>query len=138
MTETATARTPRLRAAGTHLLVDLIGASRLDDPELIERVLRDCVRATNASLLYIYVHHFGGAGGVTGVAVLAESHISIHSWPEYEFAAVDIFTCGDTDPETAIPVLEANFRPARVTVQWLKRGRAAFTADGGPAGKETP
>ncbi|PXX61079.1 S-adenosylmethionine decarboxylase [Nocardia tenerifensis] len=128
MTEMATAPTPELRAAGTHLLVDLIGASRLDDPALIEQVLRECVRATKASLLYIYVHHFGGAGGVTGVAVLAESHISIHSWPEHDFAAVDVFTCGTTDPEMAIPVLEANFRPKRVTVQWLKRGRAAFAA----------
>ncbi|MEV6560298.1 adenosylmethionine decarboxylase [Nocardia sp. NPDC051756] len=130
MTEMATAPTPQLRAAGTHLLVDLIGASRLDDPALTERVLRECVRATNATLLYVYVHHFGGAGGVTGIAVLAESHISIHSWPEHDFAAVDIFTCGSTDPEIAIPVLEANFRPKRVTVQWLKRGRSAFTADG--------
>ncbi|MFI9504657.1 adenosylmethionine decarboxylase [Nocardia sp. NPDC052566] len=124
--EMATASLPQLRAAGTHLLVDLIGASKLDDPELVEQVLRDCVRATDATLLYIYVHHFGGAGGVTGVAVLAESHISIHSWPEHDFAAVDIFTCGVTDPEMAIPVLEANFRPKRVTVQWIKRGRAAF------------
>ncbi|MEU6581577.1 adenosylmethionine decarboxylase [Nocardia sp. NPDC046763] len=133
MTEIVAASIPQLRAAGTHLLVDLIGASRLDDPELVERTLRECVRVTEASLLYIYVHHFGGAGGVTGVAVLAESHISIHSWPEYEYAAVDIFTCGTTDPETAIPVLEAAFRPKRATVQWIKRGRAAFVA--GPNGQ---
>ncbi|RJO79161.1 adenosylmethionine decarboxylase [Nocardia panacis] len=117
------------RAVGTHVLVDLIGAGQLDDPDLVERVLRECVEATGASLLYVYTHHFGGAGGVSGVAVLAESHVSIHSWPEYDFAAVDIFMCGTADPELAIPILQAYFKPQRTVIQWLKRGRAAFTAD---------
>ncbi|WP_228818773.1 adenosylmethionine decarboxylase [Nocardia transvalensis] len=135
MTAVATGSTPVPRAAGTHLLADLIGASRLDDPALVEQVLRECVDVTGASLLYVYTHHFGGAGGVTGVAMLAESHISIHSWPEHAFAAVDLFMCGTADPELALPVFESHFKPERMVVQWLKRGRTAFAVDG-PAGLE--
>ncbi|MER5218309.1 adenosylmethionine decarboxylase [Streptomyces sp. NPDC002838] len=112
--------------AGTHILADLIGASRLDDPAHAETVLRDCAQASGALLLYVHVHHFGKGGGVSGVAVLAESHISVHSWPEYQFAAVDIFMCGSAEPNKAIPVLQAGFRPERIVAQELVRGLGAL------------
>jgi len=111
------------RFAGLHVLVDLKGASRLDDIGHIETVLRDCVAATGATLLHIHLHHFSPGGGVSGVAVLAESHISIHTWPEADFAAVDIFMCGETHPERVVPVLQAAFTPVDMQVRQIRRGR---------------
>ena len=80
--------------AGTHLIIDLVRAERLDDLEHIEQTLRRCVEVAGATLLHIHLHHFTPNGGVSGVAVLAELHISIHSWPEYGYAALDVFMCG--------------------------------------------
>jgi S-adenosylmethionine decarboxylase proenzyme len=64
----------------------------------------------------------GVNGGVSGVAVLSESHISVHTWPEKGFAAFDVFMCGAAEPQKAIAVLEAAFRPTRVVVGEHKRG----------------
>lgn len=108
--------------AGTHLLIDLWNASKLDDPEYIEKTLRNAVDAAGATLLHIHLHHFTPNGGVSGVAVLAESHISLHTWPERGFAAFDIFMCGACDPYKAMPALRAAFRPERVELQEEKRG----------------
>ena len=108
--------------AGTHLIVDLRGARRLDDVPFIERALIEAVEAANATLLHIHLHHFTPNGGVSGVAVLAESHISIHTWPERGFAALDIFMCGGADPHKAIPVLERAFKPVSMSVQEFLRG----------------
>ncbi len=109
--------------AGTHLIVDLWGASRLDDIDFIEETMRACVDAAGATLLHIHLHHFTPNQGVSGVAVLAESHISIHSWPEYGYAAMDIFMCGDAKPQRAVDVLREAFQPERVDVGEHLRGR---------------
>ncbi|MBL4720259.1 MAG: adenosylmethionine decarboxylase [Alphaproteobacteria bacterium] len=109
--------------AGTHLIVDLWGASRLDDIDFIEQTMRDCVTAAGATLLHIHLHHFTPNQGVSGVAVLAESHISIHSWPEYGYAAMDIFMCGDAEPQRAVDVLRKAFKPDRVDIGEHLRGR---------------
>ena len=111
------------RFAGLHLIVDLWGAERLDDLEFIEATLRDCVDAAGATLLHIHLHHFTENGGVSGVAVLAESHISIHSWPEHAYAAMDIFMCGETEPHRAVDILRAAFKPNRVEIEEHRRGR---------------
>jgi S-adenosylmethionine decarboxylase len=108
--------------AGTHLIVDLRGAQRLDDVPYIERALIEAVEAANATLLHIHLHHFTPNGGVSGVAVLAESHISIHTWPERGFAALDIFMCGGANPHKTIPVLERAFKPTSMSVQEHLRG----------------
>jgi S-adenosylmethionine decarboxylase len=113
-----------VRCAGVHLIVDLHGGAGFDDIELIERTLRDCVHAAQATLLHIHVHHFQ-PNGVSGVAVLAESHISIHTWPDAAYAALDIFMCGKASPEACIPVLRQAFRPKRVEVNEILRGQAA-------------
>ncbi len=109
--------------AGTHLLIDLWGASHLDDIQKIEGAMRKCVEACNATLLHIHLHHFSPNGGVSGVAVLAESHISVHTWPERNYAAFDVFMCGDSLPENAITILKNEFCPERVEVTEELRGR---------------
>jgi len=84
--------------------VDCWNASNLDNIELIEKALHDAVIATQGTLLHIHLHHFSHNGGVSGVAVLAESHISVHTWPERNYAAIDVFMCGHTSPELALPI----------------------------------
>jgi S-adenosylmethionine decarboxylase len=110
------------RFAGTHLIIDLIGASRLDDLAHIEATLRRCVDVSKATLLHIHLHHFTPNGGVSGVAVLSESHISIHSWPEADYAALDVFMCGEAEPHNAIEVLREAFQPSDIRVGEHLRG----------------
>jgi S-adenosylmethionine decarboxylase len=106
-----------------HLLVDLWGARNLDDPEFIDATLQEAALAAGATILHSHFHHFTPNGGVSGVVVLAESHISIHTWPEHDFAAVDIFMCGACDPYRSIPVLRRAFAPDRVELNEQRRGR---------------
>jgi S-adenosylmethionine decarboxylase len=116
-----------VRCAGTHLIIDLHGAKRLNDIEHIEATLRRCVDAAKATLLHIHLHHFQPSG-VSGVAVLAESHISIHTWPEIGYAALDVFMCGSADPDACVPVLREAFAAERVGVNELLRGQDACNA----------
>jgi S-adenosylmethionine decarboxylase len=109
--------------AGTHLLVDLWGATNLCDPDLIDATLREAAEAAGATILHSHFHHFSPNGGVSGVLVLAESHISIHTWPERDFAAIDIFMCGACDPHLSVPTLKATFAPERIDLDEQRRGR---------------
>ena len=108
--------------AGTHLLLDLRGAEHLRDPEGARRALIQAAEAAEATVLHTHVHHFGPNGGVSGVVILAESHISIHTWPERSFAAIDIFMCGRCDPYRSIDVLKRAFRPQSINVTEHRRG----------------
>ena len=111
-----------LQYAGTHLLVDLWGAKNLTDADLIETALKECISTCGATLLSLHLHCFSENGGISGVAVLSESHISIHTWPERDYAAIDIFMCGDAKPHKAIPILRRHFKPATVQLTEQKRG----------------
>lgn len=111
-----------VQCAGSHYIIDIYGGERLDDLPHIERTLIDCVHAAGATLLHVHLHPFEPNGGISGVAVLAESHISIHSWPERDYAALDIFMCGRTRPERCLEVLEAAFGAERMTVKEILRG----------------
>jgi len=113
-----------IRFAGMHLLVDMWGAAHLDDGDVISEALTRAAEASGASLLHIHLHSFTDSGGISGVALLAESHISIHTWPERGFAAIDIFMCGACDPRDALPVLEDVFRPQDFRVTEQRRGLA--------------
>ena len=114
-----------VRCAGVHLLLDLHGANpvRLRDEGFIEETFRRCIDASGATLLHIHTHVFEENGGISGVAVLAESHISIHSWPESGFAALDVFMCGQADPNACIPILKDAFGAKRAVVDEQLRGK---------------
>jgi len=111
-----------VKFAGTHLIIDLFGAKRLDDLKLVEDTLRRCVDVAGATLLHIHLHHFTPNGGVSGVAVLSESHISVHSWPEADYAAFDVFMCGEAKPQLTVEVLRQAFDAEDVVVKEHLRG----------------
>ncbi|MEL7025387.1 MAG: adenosylmethionine decarboxylase [Pseudomonadota bacterium] len=116
--------------AGSHIIIDLWGACGLDDLSLMEAAFRDVVDTCGATLLHIHLHHFTPNDGISGVAVLAESHISVHTWPERGFAAFDVFMCGDARPELAAGVLQKYFVPTSVSINDLRRGVVASPATG--------
>ena len=109
-------------APGLHLLVDFWGASHMTDTLAIETAFRHAVSASGATILTIHLHEFGVGAGITGVAVLAESHMSIHTWPERDYMAIDIFMCGDANIDAALSSLEKSFTPARQQVKRCLRG----------------
>ncbi len=111
-----------LRYAGSHLILDLWDAEHLDDAGVIEMAFRRAIRESGATLLHMHFHEFSENGGVSGVAVLAESHISIHTWPERGYAAVDIFMCGAAEPHKAVPILKHAFKAGRISVSEQMRG----------------
>lgn len=111
-----------IKFAGTHLIVELWNGRNFSSLPKIRMILKDSVKVCGATLLKINLHKFSSTGGISGVAIIKESHLSIHTWPEYKYAAVDIFVCGDVDPYKAIPTLKKGFRPDKIQIAELKRG----------------
>ncbi|TVQ58059.1 MAG: adenosylmethionine decarboxylase [Rhodobacteraceae bacterium] len=107
--------------AGTHLIIEVVRGEGLDDEDRIQQAFRDCVDACGATLLHIHTHKFSPQG-VSGVAVLAESHISVHTWPEIGYGAFDVFMCGDAQPWKAVEILRAAFDAEEMRVKELLRG----------------
>ena len=99
----------------------MVDGEGLDDQARIEQAFRDCVDTCGATLLHIHTHKFSPQG-VSGVAVLAESHISVHTWPEIGYGAFDVFMCGDAQPWKAVEVLREAFAAGDVRVKELLRG----------------
>jgi S-adenosylmethionine decarboxylase len=111
------------RISGQHWLVEFYNTPRLDDESHIREAMTAAVKASGATLLKIDLHHFGDGKGITGVALLAESHLSIHTWPEHGYAALDIFMCGgNARPQAALDVLVDVLKPGRVEVKKVERG----------------
>jgi len=107
---------------GRHWIVEFHGAHSLGDVKVIRRALKNAAALAGATLLKVQLHHFGSGSGVTGVALLAESHISIHTWPERAYAAIDIFMCGrNCSPAAALASLRIELEPKRVLVRRLLR-----------------
>ena len=111
--------------AGIHLLIDFYQASNLTDKNLIEEALESAASAVNAKKIDICVHKFSQNHGVSGVITLAESHISIHTWPEIFFAAIDVFTCGKCKPHSSIDILKNYLEPSRIEIVERYRGLIA-------------
>ena len=116
---TATSHLP----LGIHLLADLSGIAPecLRDCAALERLLRAAATTAGAQVLHSHFHSFGAGQGVTGVVLLAESHISIHTWPECSFAAVDIFMCGAAQPQLALDVIKDALQAAHCQLQSVRR-----------------
>ena len=112
------------RPLGTHGLLDLHGCppQPLRDAALLQTLLEQAAGQCGATVLSAHFHTFGGGGGVTGVLLLAESHISIHTWPEHGFAAADIFMCGTPALQTARMLLQNALGARRVKWTAARRG----------------
>ncbi|MGI4849719.1 MAG: adenosylmethionine decarboxylase [Janthinobacterium lividum] len=110
--------------AGAHLLADLHGvqAVLLADGRQLERVLKEAALAAGATILSSHFHRFGTGQGVTGVVLLAESHISIHTWPEAGFAAVDLFMCGSAQVHEALALISRALACAHCKSTSVQRG----------------
>ncbi|MGL4675675.1 MAG: adenosylmethionine decarboxylase [Wohlfahrtiimonas sp.] len=115
----------QFHAHGQHVILDLYGINhaQLTDPELIESMMLNVADELNATVLQSHLHHFGEDLGVTGVLLLAESHMSIHTWPEAGFAAIDIFMCGDKNMDQAIQLFIQAFAPTQHDVKIIQRGK---------------
>lgn len=107
---------------GQHTVCEFWGATNLNSPELTERAFRAAIEAGKATLVELVVHQFSPQG-VSAVAVIAESHLSIHTWPELGYAAIDYFTCGDhVDVDAIFEVLKEAYEPERIVRQQMVRG----------------
>ncbi|WP_022676063.1 adenosylmethionine decarboxylase [Novosphingobium sp. B-7] len=111
-----------LPGTSVHLIADLSQATGLSDVMLVEAALRQAALAAGAKVLGVHVHTFGENMGVTGIALLAESHISIHTWPETGEAAVDLFVCGkDVDAEAGLALILKSFSAVAVRKHKIER-----------------
>ncbi|HEX9713212.1 MAG TPA: adenosylmethionine decarboxylase [Actinomycetota bacterium] len=114
-----------MNALGRHFLIELWDPQNLDRPDIGEEALVECVRATGGTLLDTRFIPFPN-GGYSGVCIIAESHVTIHTWPENNYAAVDMFTCGPTmDFDAGIDVLKKYFSPGQIQIVEVKRGLIA-------------
>lgn len=117
-------------ALSKHLLVDLYGcpADMLNDVTALEKVMIEAAQRAGATVINSMFHHFSPFG-VSGVVVIQESHLTIHTWPEQGFAAIDLFTCGtQTKPRHALTHLKRALQSTRVEVRQFRRGQSDASA----------
>jgi S-adenosylmethionine decarboxylase len=113
-----------MKTLGYHLILELEGCPEavLDDRNAVRRVMAEAVEASGATMIQPFFHQFAPQG-VSGVVIISESHFSIHTWPEYGYAAVDIFTCGDQiDMDVAENTLRRGLQAQTVQKMLLSRG----------------
>jgi S-adenosylmethionine decarboxylase proenzyme len=113
-----------------HLLAEYYGCDprQLDDPQRLAPLLEAAVEAGRATVIRTLLHRFGPQG-VSGVVILAESHLAVHTWPEHAFATVEVLVCGaGPDPEASHRFLLQRLRPARHELRVLGRGDPALIA----------
>ena len=108
--------------AGSHILLDLWNTEFNNSIKFLKKIMRESIDVSGATLLHMHLHRFGKEQGISGVAILAESHISVHTWPERNFLAFDIFMCGDTKPELAAKYLIQTLNPKKKILKLIKRG----------------
>ena len=115
-------------ALGTHLLVELRDCNPeiLKDLNKVKGAMVSAAKEAKATIIDVSFHEFNPFG-ISGMVVIAESHLSVHTWPEYSYAAVDIFTCGDViKPEVAAQFLIKRFESKTPSVVEMKRGILSF------------
>ena len=125
---------PLPRVLGTHLLIELYecDAAFLDRLEAVQTAMEQAARFAGATVVESVFHRFS-PHGISGVVVIAESHLTVHSWPEYRYPALDVFTCGDKEiPRKIKDQLEQAFGAARCSTTWLRRGTELFNDETAP------
>jgi len=112
-----------LNTSGRHLLVEYIGCDFdvLNDADQIETLMKAAAIAAKTNIVFSKFKPFQPQG-VSGVVVVEESHLSIHTWPEYGYAAIDFFTCGEGDPKDAHEVLKRGLRAQHFEMIFVERG----------------
>ena len=113
-----------MNALGRHLLIELFDCDpdAISNLETVKGALVEAARRAQATIVDVVFHEFNPFG-ISGVVVIAESHLSIHTWPEYRYAAVDIFSCGDVlQPEVAASYLVEQFAAERTSIVEMQRG----------------
>ncbi|HLB25774.1 MAG TPA: adenosylmethionine decarboxylase [Nitrospirota bacterium] len=113
-----------MNALGTHLLLELRDCSSevLKDLDLVREIMVSAAKEAKATVVEVAFHEFNPFG-ISGMVIIAESHLSIHTWPEYGYAAVDIFTCGDLiKPDVAANYLVGRFDSKSPSMVEMKRG----------------
>lgn len=111
--------------AGDHALMDLYGAVGLDNADFLKHIIERAAVLAGATVILSNYHVFSEGGGISGMTLLAESHISIHTWPERQFAAVDLFMCGNADPMIAAEHIGYCLGAKGREVRLLQRGMTA-------------
>jgi len=115
--------------AGIHLIAEFWGGKIIEDSKEIEKILTLAAKKAHNTPLEVTIHKFSPQG-ITGVVLLAESHIALHSWSEFNYLAIDIFTCGDKAlPQKALDYLKKKFKPRRVEIKEIKRGVFPYPND---------
>jgi len=120
-----------MHALGKHLLVELRDCRPgiLDDLHAVREAMVDAAKAARATIVDVSFHEFSPFG-ISGMVVIAESHLSIHTWPEYGYAAVDVFTCGEViRPEDAARFLIERFGSRNPSMVEMKRGILSHTGE---------
>lgn len=113
--------------AGIHLIADFwfvqkAKEKKSEDKKALRKILEKAAAASGSAPLGFVAHKFS-PHGITGVVLLKESHISVHTWPEWNYVAVDVFTCGEkTMPQKAIDVLKEYFQPRKIEIKEIIRG----------------
>ncbi|MBI2547624.1 MAG: adenosylmethionine decarboxylase [Candidatus Aenigmarchaeota archaeon] len=115
-----------MNSLGNHLIVELYKCpfETLDNETLVKETLLDAAKKMDTTIIGSVFHKFSPYG-VTGIVAIAESHISIHTWPEHGYAAVDIFTCGDKDPRIGADYIKTQLRAQTINYRTLNRGKKA-------------
>jgi S-adenosylmethionine decarboxylase len=111
-------------ALGWHIIAEFeqCAQDKIDDIEFVEEHLNQSARVAGATIVKSVFHKFAPQG-VSGVVVIEESHFAIHTWPEHNYAAVDLFTCSDQmDYEKALEYLKNKFNCKQLSHQVIKRG----------------
>jgi len=121
-----------MKSLGRHLLAEFYGCDRemLNDPHRIKGVVEEAAITSGASIVQSVFHLFN-PHGISGVVVIAESHLAIHTWPEYGYSAVDIFTCGEeVDPWRAYHYLKEKLRAGSTSTVEIHRGKIDSESEG--------
>lgn len=114
-----------MKYAGTHIIADFWQGKDIAAPRELKRILLQAAEEAQNTPLQVSIHTFSPRG-ITGVVLLAESHIAIHTWPEIEYVAIDIFTCGQgANAKKALAYLRKELNPQKVAVKAMQRGKMA-------------